>query len=81
MFDEISAGKAISLPAIATREGLAVRYVGRLIRLALGASASLSLAPLIGLGLLGYSLVKNRASPRRARGRWPDGGDDPAWRI
>ena len=33
-FDEISAGKARSLAAIAAREGLAVRYVGRLIRLA-----------------------------------------------
>ena len=33
-FDEISTGKATSLAAIAAREGLAVRYVGRLIRLA-----------------------------------------------
>ena len=33
-FDEISTGKAKSLAAIAAREGLAVRYVGRLIRLA-----------------------------------------------
>jgi DNA invertase Pin-like site-specific DNA recombinase len=33
-FDEISAGKASSLAAIASREGLAVGYVGRLIRLA-----------------------------------------------
>jgi hypothetical protein len=33
-FDEISTGKAGSLAAIAAREGLAVRYVGRLIRLA-----------------------------------------------
>jgi site-specific DNA recombinase len=33
-FDEISSGKARSLAAIAAREGLAVRYVGRLIRLA-----------------------------------------------
>jgi hypothetical protein len=33
-FDEISTGKARSLAAIATREGLNVRYVGRLIRLA-----------------------------------------------
>ena len=33
-FDEISTGKARSLAAIAAREGLAVRYVGRLIRLA-----------------------------------------------
>jgi site-specific DNA recombinase len=33
-FDEISTGKASSLAAIASREGLAVRYVGRLIRLA-----------------------------------------------
>jgi site-specific DNA recombinase len=33
-FDEISTGKANSLAAIAEREGLAVRYVGRLIRLA-----------------------------------------------
>jgi site-specific DNA recombinase len=33
-FDEISTGKARSLAAIAGREGLAVRYVGRLIRLA-----------------------------------------------
>ena len=33
-FDEISTGKARSLAAIAVREGLAVRYVGRLIRLA-----------------------------------------------
>src|SRR5258708_2795316 len=33
-FDEIGAGKASSLAAIAAREGLAVRYVGRLIRLA-----------------------------------------------
>jgi site-specific DNA recombinase len=33
-FDEISTGKARSLAAIATREGISVRYVGRLIRLA-----------------------------------------------
>ncbi len=33
-FDELSSGKARSLAAIAAREGLAVRYVGRLIRLA-----------------------------------------------
>jgi site-specific DNA recombinase len=33
-FDEISTGKARSLAAIAAREGLAVRYIGRLIRLA-----------------------------------------------
>jgi site-specific DNA recombinase len=33
-FDEISTGKASSLAEIAAREGLAVRYVGRLIRLA-----------------------------------------------
>jgi len=33
-FDEISTGKARSLAAIAAREGLNVRYVGRLIRLA-----------------------------------------------
>ena len=33
-FDEISTGKARSLAAIAAREGLTVRYVGRLIRLA-----------------------------------------------
>jgi site-specific DNA recombinase len=33
-FDEISTRKARSLAAIAAREGLAVRYVGRLIRLA-----------------------------------------------
>jgi site-specific DNA recombinase len=33
-FDELSTGKAGSLAAIAAREGLAVRYVGRLIRLA-----------------------------------------------
>src|SRR6266852_1490926 len=33
-FDEISTGKARSLAAIAVREGLSVRYVGRLIRLA-----------------------------------------------
>jgi site-specific DNA recombinase len=33
-FDEISTGKARSLVAIAAREGLAVRYIGRLIRLA-----------------------------------------------
>src|SRR6202521_359569 len=33
-FDAISTGKARSLAAIAAREGLAVRYVGRLIRLA-----------------------------------------------
>jgi site-specific DNA recombinase len=33
-FDEISTGKARSLAAVAAREGLAVRYVGRLIRLA-----------------------------------------------
>jgi hypothetical protein len=33
-FDEISTGKARSLAAIAAREGLSVRYVGRLIRLA-----------------------------------------------
>lgn len=33
-FDELSTGKARSLAAIAAREGLAVRYVGRLIRLA-----------------------------------------------
>ena len=32
-FDELSTGKARSLAAIAAREGLAVRYVGRLIRL------------------------------------------------
>jgi site-specific DNA recombinase len=33
-FDELSTGKSRSLPEIARREGLAVRYVGRLIRLA-----------------------------------------------
>jgi hypothetical protein len=33
-FDEISTGNARSLAAIAAREELAVRYVGRLIRLA-----------------------------------------------
>jgi DNA invertase Pin-like site-specific DNA recombinase len=33
-FDELSTGKARSLAAIAASEGLAVRYVGRLIRLA-----------------------------------------------
>jgi site-specific DNA recombinase len=33
-FDEISTGKARSLAEVAAREGLAVRYVGRLIRLA-----------------------------------------------
>src|ERR1700730_356032 len=33
-FDEISTGKARSLAEIAAHEGLAVRYVGRLIRLA-----------------------------------------------
>jgi hypothetical protein len=33
-FDELSTGQARSLAAIAAREGLAVRYVGRLIRLA-----------------------------------------------
>jgi hypothetical protein len=33
-FDELSTGKARSLAEIAAREGLAVRYVGRLIRLA-----------------------------------------------
>ncbi len=33
-FDEISTGKASSLAEIAAREGLAVRYVGRVIRLA-----------------------------------------------
>jgi site-specific DNA recombinase len=33
-FDEISTGNATSLAEIAAREGLAVRYVGRLIRLA-----------------------------------------------
>jgi hypothetical protein len=33
-FDEISTGKSKSLAQIAAREGLAVRYVGRLIRLA-----------------------------------------------
>jgi hypothetical protein len=33
-FEEISTGKARSLAAIAAREGLSVRYVGRLIRLA-----------------------------------------------
>jgi site-specific DNA recombinase len=38
-FDEISTGKARSLAAIAAREGLAVRYVGRLIRLAFLAPA------------------------------------------
>ena len=38
-FDEISTGKARSLAAIAAREGLAVRYVGRLIRLAFHSSS------------------------------------------
>jgi site-specific DNA recombinase len=38
-FDEISTGKASSLAEIAAREGLAVRYVGRLIRLAFLAPA------------------------------------------
>jgi hypothetical protein len=33
-FDELSTGKANSLAQIAAREGLSVRYVGRLIRLA-----------------------------------------------
>jgi site-specific DNA recombinase len=33
-FDELSTGKASSLAEIAAREGLAVRYVGRVIRLA-----------------------------------------------
>jgi site-specific DNA recombinase len=33
-FNELSTGEASSLAAIAAREGLAVRYVGRLIRLA-----------------------------------------------
>jgi site-specific DNA recombinase len=33
-FDEISTGRASSLAEIAAREGLTVRYVGRLIRLA-----------------------------------------------
>ena len=33
-FEELSSGKARSLAALAAREGLAVRYVGRLIRLA-----------------------------------------------
>ena len=33
-FEEISTGKSRSLAAIAAREGLSVRYVGRLIRLA-----------------------------------------------
>src|SRR6202162_4527743 len=33
-FDELSTGKAKSLAQIATREGLGVRYVGRLVRLA-----------------------------------------------
>lgn len=33
-FDELSSGKARSLAAIAARDGLTVRYVGRLIRLA-----------------------------------------------
>ena len=33
-FDEISTGRATSLAQIAAREGLAVRYVGRVIRLA-----------------------------------------------
>ena len=33
-FEELSSGKARSLAALATREGLSVRYVGRLIRLA-----------------------------------------------
>ena len=33
-FDEISTGKASSIAEIAAREGLAVRYIGRLIRLA-----------------------------------------------
>ena len=33
-FDELSSGKARSLAALAAREGLSVRYVGRLIRLA-----------------------------------------------
>jgi hypothetical protein len=33
-FDELSTGKARSLAAIAAREGVAVRYVGRVIRLA-----------------------------------------------
>ena len=33
-FDQISSGQASSLAAIAAREGLSVRYVGRLIRLA-----------------------------------------------
>jgi hypothetical protein len=33
-FDELSTGKASSLAEIVVREGLAVRYVGRLIRLA-----------------------------------------------
>ncbi len=34
LFDEITTRKASSLAEIAAREGLAVRYVGRLIRLA-----------------------------------------------
>jgi hypothetical protein len=38
-FDEISTGKAKSFAEIAAREGLAVRYVGRLIRLAFLAPA------------------------------------------
>jgi hypothetical protein len=33
-FDELSSGKASSLAEIAEREGLGVRYIGRLIRLA-----------------------------------------------
>jgi site-specific DNA recombinase len=33
-FDELSTGKASSLAEIAAREGLAVRYIGRLIHLA-----------------------------------------------
>jgi hypothetical protein len=33
-FDQLAAGRAVSLAAIASQEGISVRYVGRLIRLA-----------------------------------------------
>jgi hypothetical protein len=33
-FDHLTSGRAASLAAIATQEGISVRYVGRLIRLA-----------------------------------------------
>ena len=61
-FDQLASGRATSLAAIAAQEGISVRYVGRLIRLAFLAPP---LVEMIAQGRQPAELSAERLSRRR----------------